>query len=112
MANRYSLQDHILDSSDNEGGMADTKTEVSEPGDYNHTSITEEEHQESEEESYEEEGNADQVYQSKSGNITWTTPPPQGPGRASAARFIKLTTGPTRYACSRVEDIKTTCRLE
>lgn len=43
----------------------------------------------------------------KNGNIVWnSTPPLQRPERASASRIIKLTPGPTRYAYSRVDDMK------
>jgi len=112
MAKRYTLLetlDCVLDSSETEDALEDSEPEDSEPEDCDpteeNTGLEEDEYQESEEDC--EEGDADQTFTSKNGQITWsTTPPSQGPGRASAARVTKLTPGPTRYACSRVEDIK------
>lgn len=113
MEKRYTLLetlDHLLHSSETESGQEDTEAEDSEPDDCNppedNTGLEEES-----DEDYEA-AVADQTYDSKNGKITWTTsPPPQGPGRASAAQVIKLTPGPTRYACSRIENIKSSFLL-
>lgn len=113
MAKRYSLEetlDFILDQSDSEEGPENTEQDNPEEDfttDTEDETEFEEDCHQSEEEDCEEEGHVDEIYLSKNGNITWnTTPPPQRPGRASAARIMKLTPGPTRYACSHVEDIK------
>ncbi|RXN19325.1 hypothetical protein ROHU_025779 [Labeo rohita] len=47
--------------------------------------------QESEKEDYEEDGHTDDIYQKN------PIPPQQRPGRAPAARIMKLTPGPTRF---------------
>ncbi len=116
MAKRYTLLetlDYVLDSSETESCLEESEAEDSETEDCNppedNTGL-EEEYQASEEDC--EEADEGQTFSSKNGQITWsTTPPPQGPGRASAARVTKLTPGPTRYACSRVEDIKSSFLL-
>ncbi|XP_042609958.1 piggyBac transposable element-derived protein 4-like, partial [Cyprinus carpio] len=115
MTKRYTLLetlDHLLDSSETEDALEDSEPEDSEPEDSeppeDNTGL--EDYQESDDDC--EEGDADQTFTSKNGQVTWsTTPPSQGPGRASAARVTKLTPGPTRYACSRVEDIKSSFLL-
>ena len=45
--------------------------------------------------------------QSKNGNIRWSTVPPDVHGRTAAANIIKMTPGVTRFAVTRVSDIKT-----
>ncbi|CAM4569943.1 unnamed protein product [Leuciscus chuanchicus] len=108
MAKSYTLLetlDYLLDSSETESCLEDTEADDSEPEDCNPP----EENTGLEEESDEEyeEADADQTFESKNGKISWTaSPPPQGPGRASSSRVIKLTPGPTRFAISRVDDIK------
>ncbi|KTG40937.1 hypothetical protein cypCar_00041535 [Cyprinus carpio] len=100
MTKRYTLLetlDHLLDSSETEDALEDSEPEDSEPEDSeppeDNTGL--EDYQESDDDC--EEGDADQTFTSKNGQVTWsTTPPSQGPGRASAARVTKLTPGPTR----------------
>lgn len=116
MSRRYTAQEaleHLLQSSENE--------ESSEPDDPSDAEedfteadpifeITEEQHsyEDSEEECHEEDPN----FLSKNGEILWSSsPPPQTPGRARAEEIIRKTPGPTRYACSRAEDIKSTFEL-
>ncbi|XP_067248688.1 piggyBac transposable element-derived protein 4-like [Chanodichthys erythropterus] len=112
MAKRYTLHETVeflLDSSENEN-LEDSEPEDSEPEDCNPPEEEDEDNQESEDDF--EEADADQTLISKNGQITWSTiPPPQRPGRSPAAQVIKLTPGPTRYACSRVEDIKSSFLL-
>lgn len=43
---------------------------------------------------------------SKNGLVNWKTSPPNQQGRTSSANIIKLTPGATRYAISRITDIK------
>ncbi|XP_067253162.1 piggyBac transposable element-derived protein 4-like [Chanodichthys erythropterus] len=52
------------------------------------------------------------AYQSKNGKIMWTsTTPSERRGRTPARSIIKMTPGPTRFACSNAEDIKSTFEL-
>lgn len=48
-----------------------------------------------------------ETYRSKSGNIYWSSVPPNVHGRTAAANVIKMTPGITRFAVTRVSDIKT-----
>ncbi|XP_051982284.1 piggyBac transposable element-derived protein 4-like [Xyrauchen texanus] len=43
---------------------------------------------------------------SKNGKLSWSRSPPERQGRLSAANVIKMVPGPTRYAVSHVQDIK------
>ncbi|XP_039550046.1 piggyBac transposable element-derived protein 4-like, partial [Pimephales promelas] len=43
---------------------------------------------------------------SKNGKLSWSHSPPERQGRLSAANVIKMVPGPTRYAVSHVQDIK------
>ncbi|KAG1971378.1 hypothetical protein F2P79_002510 [Pimephales promelas] len=53
------------------------------------------------------------AYQSKNGNILWTSTSPseRGRGRIPSHRVIKMTPGPTRLACSYAKDIISTFEL-
>ncbi|KAL1266164.1 hypothetical protein QQF64_001839 [Cirrhinus molitorella] len=53
----------------------------------------------------------DAAYQSKNGNILWTSTTPQQRGRLPAHRTYKTTPGPTRLAFANVKDIKSTFEL-
>ncbi|XP_016384135.1 uncharacterized protein LOC107720816 [Sinocyclocheilus rhinocerous] len=68
--------------------------------------------EESEEES-EVTADTETAYQSKNGNISWTskTPPQRQRGRFPAHRIIRMTPGPTRLACANAEDIRSTFEL-
>ncbi|XP_056102977.1 piggyBac transposable element-derived protein 4-like [Rhinichthys klamathensis goyatoka] len=71
-----------------------------------------EDHQPSEDDSEEEGPRCDPSFTSKNGEIIWSSSPPlQTPGRARAEEIIRRTPGPTRYAISRAEDIKSTFEL-
>uniref|UniRef100_A0A3P9MKV5 PiggyBac transposable element-derived protein domain-containing protein n=1 Tax=Oryzias latipes TaxID=8090 RepID=A0A3P9MKV5_ORYLA len=50
-------------------------------------------------------------FQSKRGNIRWSTVPPDVHGRTAAANIIKMTPGVTRFAVTRVSDIKSCFKL-
>ncbi|KAI2647909.1 PiggyBac transposable element-derived protein 4 [Labeo rohita] len=52
------------------------------------------------------------TYRSKNSKILWSpSPPPQTQGRARAEEVLRNTPGPTRYACARVEDIRSAFEL-
>ncbi|XP_059394628.1 piggyBac transposable element-derived protein 4-like [Carassius carassius] len=53
------------------------------------------------------------AYQSKNGNISWTskTPPQKQRGRFPAHRIIRMAPGPTRLACANAKDIRSTFEL-
>ncbi|XP_062409077.1 piggyBac transposable element-derived protein 4-like [Sardina pilchardus] len=48
---------------------------------------------------------------SKNKTLTWSVSPPVQQGRLGAANVIRMIPGPTRYAVSRVQDIKSTFEL-
>ncbi|XP_052423852.1 titin homolog isoform X1 [Carassius gibelio] len=68
--------------------------------------------EESEEES-EVTADTETAYQSKNGNISWTskTPPQRQQGRFPAHRIIRMTPGPTKFACANAKDIISTFEL-
>ncbi|XP_016092566.1 piggyBac transposable element-derived protein 4-like [Sinocyclocheilus grahami] len=68
--------------------------------------------EESEEES-EVTADTETAYQSKNGNISWTSkaPPQRQRGRFPAHRIIRMTPGPTRLACANAKDIRSTFEL-
>ncbi|XP_067234874.1 piggyBac transposable element-derived protein 4-like [Chanodichthys erythropterus] len=116
MARRYTAQetlDYLLHSSENEESRepddtSDAEEDCTEADP--HFEITEE--QNSDEDSEEESPEEDPNFLSKNGEILWSlSPSPQTPGRARAEEIIRKTPGPTRYACSRAEDIKSTFEL-
>jgi len=49
--------------------------------------------------------------QSKERKITWSAEPFPQHGRTSSANIIKLTPGPTRYAISRIDDIRSSFQV-
>lgn len=60
----------------------------------------------------EEEDPGEVNYESKNGEIIWTaTAPTQTPGRAPAEQVMKMTPGPTRFACSRVDNVRSAFEL-
>ncbi|XP_040268703.1 piggyBac transposable element-derived protein 4-like [Bufo bufo] len=52
-----------------------------------------------------------ETFKSKSGKICWSSEPPDLHGRAAAADVIKMTPGITKFAMTRVSDIKTCFEL-
>ena len=58
------------------------------------------------ESSDEAEGPAEVTFHSKNGNISLSSSPPEVRGRLSAEIVIRMTQGPTRYAISRIDNIK------
>ncbi len=61
-----------------------------------------------EEQSSDFEGQAevDVTFWSKDGNLSWSSSPTEKKGRLSTENVIKMTPGLTKYATSRIEDIK------
>lgn len=111
MARRYSAEEtleYLLRSSEEEENDAPDEAvdDISEEED-----CTEAEPDlESEEENSNEEGPV--TYTSRNGEILWcSSPPPQTQGRARAEEVLRNTPGPTRYACTRVEDIRSAFEL-
>ena len=51
------------------------------------------------------------TFQSKDGNLLWYSSPQDRGGRARGENIIRMTPGPTRYATSRVDDIKSSFQL-
>ncbi|XP_061878322.1 piggyBac transposable element-derived protein 4-like [Entelurus aequoreus] len=51
------------------------------------------------------------IFLSKNGKLSWSPAPRQRQGRLSAGNVIKMVPGPTRYAISRVQDIKSAFEL-
>ncbi|XDV54752.1 hypothetical protein PO909_022975 [Leuciscus waleckii] len=65
-----------------------------------------------EDEEEEDPPEVDAAYQSKNGNILWTsTTPSERQGRIPTHRVIKMTPGPTKLACSNAKDIISTFEL-
>ncbi|KAG1968704.1 hypothetical protein F2P79_003453 [Pimephales promelas] len=88
-----------LESAEDQGSETDSQTEFD--ADYVDTD---------EDSEVEDPGVA--TYASKNGEIVWTaTAPDQTPGRAAAENIMKMTPGPTRYACSRVQDARSAFEL-
>lgn len=111
MAQRYTAVEtleFLLRTSEEEDNAASDEIEgdTSEEED-----LTEAEpHMDSEEEDTEEEGPV--TYTSKNGEILWQSSPPlQKQGRARAEEIRRNTAGPTRYTCTRVEDIRSAFEL-
>ena len=57
------------------------------------------------------EGTPEVEFQSKDGNLLWYSSPQDRGGRARGENIIRMTPGPTRYATSRVDDIKSSFQL-
>lgn len=115
MARRYTAQEtleYLLQASDNEefsipDDTSDIEEDLEAEPDFQMT-----EDQPSEEDSGEEGPEGDPSFLSKNGEILWSSsPPPQTPGRARGEEIMRKTPGPTRYAISRAEDIKSTFEL-
>uniref|UniRef100_A0A0E9XN50 Uncharacterized protein n=1 Tax=Anguilla anguilla TaxID=7936 RepID=A0A0E9XN50_ANGAN len=51
------------------------------------------------------------MFTSKNGELLWSGSPVERQGRLSAANVIKMVPGPTRYASSHVQDIKSAFEL-
>ncbi|XP_037533781.1 piggyBac transposable element-derived protein 4-like [Nematolebias whitei] len=109
MKRRFTVQealDHILAENDAEDTPSDTDEPVSEEDD----AI---EYESEYTDSSDEEGTGAEVapvtetYKSKKGNITWSAIPPVSHGREAAENVMKMTPGITRFAVTRVSDIKT-----
>ncbi len=66
-----------------------------------------------EEQSSDFEGQAkvDVQFWSKDGNLSWSSSPTEKKGRLSTENVIKMTPGLTKYATSRIEDIKSCFNL-
>ncbi len=66
-----------------------------------------------EEQSSDFEGQAevDVTFWSKDGNLSWSSSPTEKKGRLSTENVIKMTPGLTKYATSRIEDIKSCFNL-
>ncbi len=53
----------------------------------------------------------DVTFWSKDGNLSWSSSPTEKKGRLSTENVIKMTPGLTKYATSRIEDIKSCFNL-
>ncbi|XP_037553572.1 piggyBac transposable element-derived protein 4-like [Nematolebias whitei] len=109
MKRRFTVQealDHILAENDAEDTPSVTDEPVSEEDD----AI---EYESEYTDSSDEEGTGaeaapvTETYKSKKGNITWSAIPPVSHGREAAENVMKMTPGITRFALTRVSDIKT-----
>ncbi len=58
-----------------------------------------------------EEQAPEETFQSKSGHLLWSSSPQDRGSRARVENIIKMMPGPTRYATSRVDDIKSSFQL-
>lgn len=109
--------DYIFDHDTDEEGRGEEndsedafEEEVSED-DYDTEYDPDEETTDGEQSSDEEDAPAVVTFQSKNGTLSWHSSPPERRGRLSAENVIKMTPGPTRYAISRVDDIKSCFEL-
>ena len=66
-----------------------------------------------EESSDEEDGHAEATvtFKSKNGNSSWSSSSPENQGRLSAENVIRMTPGPTKYAVSWIDYIKSCFEL-
>ncbi|CAM4571666.1 unnamed protein product [Leuciscus chuanchicus] len=117
MSKRFSAAetlDILLESSGEEGGLPDCGLESSGDQGSETDSQTEfdQDCEDTDGEDSEEEDPGVLTYASKNGEIVWTAAgPTQTPGRAPAEHVMKMTPGPTRYACSRVDNIRSAFEL-
>ena len=51
------------------------------------------------------------TFQSKNGNLLWHSSPRERGGRVRGENIVRMTPGPTRYAVSRVDEIKSSFQL-
>ncbi|KAK7121548.1 hypothetical protein R3I93_022589 [Phoxinus phoxinus] len=94
------LPDCGLESSNDQGSETDNQTEF------------DQDYEDTDGEDSEEQDPGEGTYESKNGEIAWTaTAPIQTPGRAPAERVMKRTPGPTRFACSHVDNIRSAFEL-
>lgn len=122
MTKRYTVceaLDHIFDpdtgeeerghETDREDALEEEVSEVEDNTEYDPGKETTDVEQSSDE----EEGPAEVVvtFRSKNGNLSWSSSPPERRGRLSAENVIRMTPGPTRYAISQVDGIKSCFEL-
>ncbi|XDV25949.1 hypothetical protein PO909_029773 [Leuciscus waleckii] len=118
MSKRYTAEEtlqFLLQASDNEafseaGDSSGTEDASEVDPDFQ---VTEDQPLDDSEDDSEEEGHqGEPSFQSKNGEIIWSSSPPlQTAGRARAEEIITKTPGPTRYAIARSEDVKSTFEL-
>ncbi len=60
---------------------------------------------------FEDPAEVDVTFWSKDGNLSWSSSPTEKKGRLSTENVIKMTPGLTKYATSRIEDIKSCFNL-
>ncbi len=122
MAKKLSLQeilDNITDQ-ENSGSIAGIEEETTEDESYSEDAlqdILEEENiteqaenlattEEEQSSDFEGQAEVDVTFWSKDGNLFWSSSPTEKKGRLSTENVIKMTPGLTKYATSRIEDIK------
>ncbi len=127
MAKKLSLQevlDHITDQ-ENSGSIAGLEEETTEDESYSEDAlqdILEEENiteqaenlattEEERSSDFEGPAEVDVTFWSKDGNLSWSSSPTEKKGRLSTENVIKMTPGLTKYATSRIEDIKSCFNL-
>ncbi len=127
MAKKLSLQevlDHITDQ-ENSGSIAGIEEETTEDESYSEDAlqdILEEENiteqaenlattEEEQSSDFEGPAEVDVTFWSKDGNLSWSSSPTEKKGRLSTENVIKMTPGLTKYATSRIEDIKSCFNL-
>ncbi len=127
MAKKLSLQevlDHITDQ-ENSGSIAGIEEETTEDESYSEDAlqdILEEENiteqaenlattEEEQSSDFEGQAEVDVTFWSKDGNLSWSSSPTEKKGRLSTENVIKMTPGLTKYATSRIEDIKSCFNL-
>ncbi len=127
MAKKLSLQevlDHITDQ-ENSGSIAGIDEETTEDESYSEDAlqhILEEENiteqaenlattEEEQSSDFEGPAEVDVTFWSKDGNFSWSSSPTEKKGRLSTENVIKMTPGLTKYATSRIEDIKSCFNL-
>ncbi len=127
MAKKLSLQevlDHITDQ-ENSGSIAGIEEETTEDESYSEDAlqdILEEENiteqaenlattEEGQSSDFEGPAEVDVTFWSKDGNLSWSSSPTEKKGRLSTENVIKMTPGLTKYATSRIEDIKSCFNL-
>ncbi len=127
MAKKLSLQevlDHITDQ-ENSGSIAGIEEETTEDESYSEDAlqdILEEENiteqaenlattEEEQSSDFEGQAEVDVTFWSKDGNLSWSSSLTEKKGRLSTENVIKMTPGLTKYATSRIEDIKSCFNL-
>ncbi len=127
MVKKLSLQevlDHITDQ-ENSGSIAGIEEETTEDESYSEDAlqdILEEENiteqaenlattEEEQSSDFEGPAEVDVTFWSKDGNLSWSSSPTEKKGRLSTENVIKMTPGLTKYATSRIEDIKSCFNL-